>query len=135
MSYLSTVSDVYLCVDYAYTHIRMNSDGTGYGTGFIGEITISGKYSIVLVTNYHIMINGLDETYEKATSVTESMKKKIEENARKCAIKLEGGKRICLSKLLVKGSCIVSPITSVSIIVSKDYMYVANYYVCLHIIM
>ena len=50
----------------------------GYGTGFIGKIMTDGKPSTVLVTNYHVMISGLDDSYEEATIVTDEMKTNME---------------------------------------------------------
>ena len=71
------------------------------------------------------MISGLDKSYKEATKVTPDMRKKIEENARKSTIRLtevesESNKEIeiviKLSKL-VEGSCKVSPIKSVCLLV------------------
>ena len=75
------------------------------------------------------MISGLDKSYEEATEVTPAMREKIEENARKCTIKLAAGGsskesevEISLSQL-VEGSCKVSPMYSVCLFVSKNISY------------
>ena len=85
---------------------------------------IKGEYSLVLVTNYHVMITGLDDSYKLVTKVEISMKQIIEKNARKCTIEVEKGRQIELhSGMLEKGSCEVSPITSVCLLVKILYMY------------
>ena len=79
---------------------------------------LKGETSTVLVTNYHVMISGLGDRYKTATKVTKSMKQKIENNATKCEIEVDGGRRIYLSQgMLVEGSCEVSPIKSVCLFV------------------
>lgn len=92
------------------------------GTGFIGEIEINGEDSIVLVTNYHVMIGGLHESYETATIVTPSMKKAIEKNAMNSEIQFGEGEPIRLSKgMLVEESSKVSPAKSVCLSVNILY--------------
>ena len=91
------------------------------GTGFIGRIDLDGEEdSTVLVTNYHVIISGLDDSYKEITEVTPEMREKIEENARNSSIILtgseEGKVEISLSKL-VEGSCKVSPTKSVCLLV------------------
>ena len=96
------------------------------GSGFIGEIKISGENWIVLVTNYHVMISDNAE-YFSATEVTTDMKREIEKNARSSQIILKRKeKKIKLSgEILVKDSSIMSPRKSVCYYI---YTYVQYLY-------
>ena len=101
---------------------RYDNKTRSIGTGFIGRIELNGEEedSTVLVTNYHVMIGGLDDSYQEATEVTPEMREKIEENARNSKIILTGSEKgqveISLSTL-VEGSCKVSPTKSVCLLV------------------
>ena len=72
-----------------------------------------GEDSIVLVTNYHVIISG-----EKAKKV---MKKRILENARKSDIEVEGEKIKLSGGMLVESSCKMSSRTSVCTYVAIVY--------------
>ena len=87
---------------------------------------IKGEYSLVLVTNYHVMITGLDESYESAIKVTKSMKQEIEKNARRSTIVVGRETHIDLcSGMLEEGSSEVSPVTSVCLLSVKIlYMHI-----------
>ena len=65
------------------------------------------------------MISGLDESYKKATIVTDKMKREMEENAINSEIQM-GSNTISLSDVLVEGSSLISPCKSVSLIVFLD---------------
>ena len=69
--------------------------------------------SIVLVTNYHVIIGGLPESYEKAKEVTEDMKKEILKNARRSEIMVEKKKIKLSGGILVESSCKMSSAKSV----------------------
>ena len=75
-----------------------------------------GEDSIVLVTNYHVIISG-----EKAKKVTKVMKKRILENARRSDIEVEGKKIKLSGGMLVESSCKMSSRTSVCTYVAIVY--------------
>ena len=81
---------------------------------------IKGKNSIVLLTNYHVIIDGLADQYKNAIATefneNENMKKEIEQNAKSCKIKVLETEIKLSEELLIEGSSILSPITSVSAI-------------------
>ena len=81
--------------------------------------------SIVLVTNYHVIISGLPELYENAIKVSEDMKKKVIENARRSEIMVEGKKIKLSGGILVENSCKMSSAKSVCTCV-QIYSYLAT---------
>ena len=94
--------------------------------------------SVVLVTNYHVIIGGLPESYKKAKKVSKVMRKKILENARGSEIKLEGKKINLSGGLLVEVSCKISSAKSVCSYVAvrtvHTYIHICtyNYYTCIY---
>ena len=69
--------------------------------------------SVVLVTNYHVIIAGLPEWYENAKEVTEDMEEEILTNARRSEIMVEGKKIKLSGGILVESSCKMSSAKSV----------------------
>ena len=86
--------------------------------------------SLVLVTCYHVMIDGIpnDHLYYNADAITDNMKSQIEEYAKRFTIKVNS-KRIKLRDILVKNSSIVSSRLSVCLYTFCKYIctYVATY--------
>ena len=69
--------------------------------------------SVVLVTNYHVIIGGLPECYKDAKEVTEDMKKVILKNARRSEIMMKGKKIQLSGGILVESFCKMSSAKSV----------------------
>ena len=95
---------------------------------------IKGKNSIVLLTNYHVVIDGLTPESEyvgaKAKDI-DSLKKEIEQNAKKCTILLLQ-KEVKLSNRMLIGRSMLSPFTSVSCYLYAHVQYIKLLNLCIN---
>ena len=85
--------------------------------------------SVVLITNYHVIIAGLPELYENAKEVTKDMKEEILKNARKSEIMVEKEKIKLSGGMLVESSCKMSSAKSVCTYV-QIHMHFTTLLVC-----